>query len=281
MKKPKTLYVSDLDGTLLGTDSRISPQSSDIISDLSAQGALITVATARTPASVVPLLTGTRTSVPAIVMTGCALWNRTTASFESYHFIPQKDITAAIDSCRNLDVHPFTYAMASDGSTLDVYHGARSLNPQEEKFYLERRHLCLKRFHLGVTASDKALHRTMLCFAMGLKDSICRAADAVTACTSCSLCCYPDIFNNDIYNLEIYPPGVNKASAILALKKSLGAERLVVFGDNLNDLPMLAVADVAVAVGNAFPQVKEAADIVIEPNYTDAVARFIEKDFIG
>ena len=44
---------------------------------------------------------------------------------------------------------------------------------------------------------------------------------------------------------------------------------------------MLAVADVAVAVGNAFPQVKEAADIVIEPNYTDAVARFIEKDFIG
>lgn len=133
MKKPKTLYVSDLDGTLLSTDSRISPRSSEIISRLSAKGALITVATARTPASVVPLLTGTRTSVPAIVMTGCALWNRNTASFENYHFIPEDDIATAIDSCRNLDVHPFTYAMAPDSSTLDVYHGAQSLNPQEEK----------------------------------------------------------------------------------------------------------------------------------------------------
>ena len=44
------------------------------------------------------------------------------------------------------------------------------------------------------------------------------------------------------------------------------ASRLVVFGDNLNDLPMLAEADLAVAVGNALPAVKEAADIVIEPD---------------
>lgn len=121
----------------------------------------------------------------------------------------------------------------------------------------------------------------MLCFAMGTKDSICNAAEAVKANTSCSLCCYPDIFNNDIYNLEIFPSGVNKAAAILSLKKKTGAERLVVFGDNLNDLSMLEAADVAVAVDNAFSQVKEAADIIIGPNYSDAVARFIEKDFVG
>lgn len=66
MKKPKTLYVSDLDGTLLSTDSHISQRSSEIISDLTAQGALITVATARTPATVVPLLANTRTAAPAI-----------------------------------------------------------------------------------------------------------------------------------------------------------------------------------------------------------------------
>ena len=42
---------------------------------------------------------------------------------------------------------------------------------------------------------------------------------------------------------------------------------------------MFEVADVAVAVGNALPEVKAAAaDVVIEPNYTDAVARFIEAD---
>ena len=66
---------------------------------------------------------------------------------------------------------------------------------------------------------------------------------------------------------------------MLRLKEELGADRLVVFGDSLNDLPMLAVADVAVAVANALPEVREAADIVIEPNYTDSVARFIASDF--
>jgi len=50
----------------------------------------------------------------------------------------------------------------------------------------------------------------------------------------------------------------------------------VVFGDNLNDLPMMAVADVAVAVENALPEVKAKADVVIGPNTDDAVARWIE-----
>ena len=63
------------------------------------------------------------------------------------------------------------------------------------------------------------------------------------------------------------------------LAAQLGADRIVVFGDNLNDLSMLAVADVAVAVGNARPEVKDVADIVIGPNSADSVALFIEKDF--
>ncbi len=72
---------------------------------------------------------------------------------------------------------------------------------------------------------------------------------------------------------------MSKADAVLRLKASTGADRVVAFGDNLNDLPMFGVADLAVAVGNALPDVKDAADVVIDPNYTDSVARFIESDF--
>ena len=53
------------------------------------------------------------------------------------------------------------------------------------------------------------------------------------------------------------------------------ADRVVAFGDNINDLPMLRAADVAVAVGNALPEVKAAADIVICFNTEDSVARFV------
>ena len=70
------LFLSDLDGTLLNESSRISDNSSRIISELSHRGALISVATARTPATVDPLMRDTFTTIPAITMTGAALWNR-------------------------------------------------------------------------------------------------------------------------------------------------------------------------------------------------------------
>ena len=65
-----------------------------------------------------------------------------------------------------------------------------------------------------------------------------------------------------------------------ALATKLGATRTVVFGDNLNDLPMMSVADLSVAAPGALGQVKEAADIVLEASPT-AVADFMTRDFAG
>ncbi|MDE6573708.1 MAG: Cof-type HAD-IIB family hydrolase [Muribaculaceae bacterium] len=273
-----TLYVSDMDGTLLGSDSRISARSAEIISRLSHEGAMITVATARTPATVVPLMADTYTDIPAVVMTGCSWWLREAGEFFEPFFLPENDVADALRICAECNVHPFVYVMSPDNRTLDVYHAARGLNKAEEGFYLERCKLSGKRFHLRTAAPERAGRYSMLLYGMGDAEPIKAAAEVFRKNTECSVCCYPDIFNENIYNLEVFPPGVNKAESVERLKKKLGAERLVVFGDNLNDLSMLAVADVAVAMGNALPLVKEAADVVIEPNYTDAVARFIEQD---
>lgn len=273
-----TLYVSDMDGTLLSTDSRISSTSAQIISELSEQGGLITVATARTPATVVPLLAATRTNIPAVVMTGCAYWDRNSGTFVEPRFIPRCDVIDSLNECNELGVFPFVYVLAPDSTSLDVYHEAPRLNKAEESFYLERANLTLKRFHLGTPPPERALTHTMLFYAMGPAEPIKAAAENLRKRSECSICCYPDIFNPEIYNLEIFPPGIDKAGAVAELKKRLGAKRLVVFGDNLNDLPMFAVADVSVAMGNALPEVKSAATVTVDPNYTDAVARFILED---
>lgn len=277
--KNRTLYISDLDGTLLGTDSLISERSAQIISELSQQGALITVATARTPATVVPLLADTITTPPAIVMTGCAWWNRREARLSNLHFIPGADVAAALEMCRDYGVAPFVYVLSEDGATLDVYHESKTLNIAEEQFYNERTNLPLKRFHLGTPPPRRAFEYSILFYAMGESEDITHAAEAFREKTECTVCTYPDIFNPQFFNFEIFPPGMTKATAVRELKKQMQAERLVVFGDNLNDLTMFAEADLAVAVGNALPEVKNAADVVIEPNYTDAVARFIAEDF--
>ena len=81
--------------------------------------------------------------------------------------------------------------------------------------------------------------------------------------------------------MDVYAPGCSKATAIRDIAAELGADRVVVFGDNLNDLPMMEVADLSVAVDNALLAVKEKADIVIGPNTSPSVASFIREDFAG
>lgn len=275
----KTLYVSDMDGTLLSSDSRVSANSARILSELSADGALITVATARTPATVVPLLSNMRLHGDAIVMTGSATWSFEEDCFQNVRFIPKEQYLLALEFCSANGVQPFIYVMAEDCRTLDVYHGATTMNKSEESFYLERCRLKLKRFHLGTPAPVRAETYAMLMFATGQRANIEAAAEQLRAETACSVSCYPDIFNHKVALLEVLAPGVSKALAIKEMRERLKADRVVVFGDNLNDLPMFSVADEAVAVGNAMPEVKAAATHVIEPNYTDSVARYIAEDY--
>ena len=276
----KSLYVSDMDGTLLGADSQISERTRAIISELSSRGALITVATARTPATVAPLLRGILMLPPAIVMTGAALWNHAAdgkGSFAEVHYMKRADLEAALAACTNAGIHPFIYTMGQNG-VLHVYHAGKSaLNRAEQSFYDQRRSLPLKRFHLRTNIPAECFERTILLCALGPIAQTDAAAKVVEAETHCQVQSYPDALQPETGILEVFAPGVTKAAAIRRVKTITGADRVVAFGDNLNDLPMLAEADLAVAVGNALPEVKDAADIVIEPNTTDSVARFIAK----
>ena len=57
MDKPRTLYISDLDGTLLDDTSMISDESARLLDDaIRHHGAVFTIATARTPATVMPIM---------------------------------------------------------------------------------------------------------------------------------------------------------------------------------------------------------------------------------
>ena len=58
----RTLYITDLDGTLLNADSKVSEESVRLINEAVEAGAMFAAATARTPATVDPLLEGIRPS---------------------------------------------------------------------------------------------------------------------------------------------------------------------------------------------------------------------------
>lgn len=272
-----TLYVSDLDGTLLNNGSFVSDRSAGIISDLTADGALITVATARTPATVVPLLANTATDVPYVVLTGAATFDPIDMTYLAVSSIPRADCALLNRLFAEARINPFVYRFF-DKRNLIVYHD-RSMTEQEYAFYEERAHLKLKRFTFEPQPDPDA--EAVLFFAIGAETDIRALADEIARTERFSVSCYPDIFAVGIYLLEVFTAGVSKADAVVELKQHVGAERLVVFGDNLNDIPMFGVADLAVAVANAQPRVREAADIVIGPNFDDSVAKFIHDDYYG
>ncbi len=68
-----------------------------------------------------------------------------------------------------------------------------------------------------------------------------------------------------------------KGVAAQRVKAVTGCHTLIAVGDYENDLSMFKVADLAVAVGDALPMVKRAADIVIKDCEDDAIADLIDK----
>lgn len=79
--------------------------------------------------------------------------------------------------------------------------------------------------------------------------------------------------------LEVAAGGVTKASGLALLGEALGfgPTDVVAFGDNLNDVEMLAWAGYGVAMGNGEPDAKAVADEVVASNDDEGVADVIER----
>ena len=88
---------------------------------------------------------------------------------------------------------------------------------------------------------------------------------------------YENLSSPGWYWLTIQDALATKEHAIRCLRRMNGLEacRLVVFGDEVNDIGMFKAADEALAVANAIPAAKEHATEIIDSNEEDGVARYI------
>ena len=90
---------------------------------------------------------------------------------------------------------------------------------------------------------------------------------------------FPDLVvtSSARHNIELNAPAANKGDALRALAAALDIpmERVMAVGDGLNDRTMLEAAGVAVAMGNAHPEIKALADFVTDDCDHDGAARAI------
>ena len=274
-KEVKTLFISDLDGTLLMPDVRVSDESAALINRAIAEGALFSCATARTPSTVSHLLRDIHTPLPYIVMTGAAMWDAATRSYSNVITQSPATASAVLQTLRDHRLPAFIYSM--NGNMIDIRH-IGPLSPLEVTFMSERDSSPFKRFFINPDGNSEIpdpLTDVILFYMMQPSDHVEATYRDVREIKGCNPIFYHDIFGPETGIMEIFSSEASKAHAMLRLKADTGADRVVAFGDNLNDLPLLRAADVAVAVENAVPQVKDAADIVIGPNTADSVAKFI------
>lgn len=272
----RTLYVTDLDGTLLNPEGEVSPETRATLNTAIAEGALVSVATARTPATISRLLAGIDLRLPMTVMTGAALWDMKSGRYSNVRYMSEETARRLTDIYLQTGLPTFIYTLGED-MVIHIYHLGK-MDTLARRFMEERINNPYKRFHVddeGESREMPPFDRVLLFLTMRPTDETKAVYDRIRREVDCRPIFYHDMYGDEVAELEVFAPSASKAAGVREIAEIAEAGRVVVFGDNVNDLPMLETADRGVAVANAVEEVKESADEVIGSNAENSVARYI------
>ena len=272
----KTLYVSDLDGTLLNSDKKVSDYSVETINHAIENGALFTVATARSFVSALDLTKDLNLNAPMVLMNGVFIYDKNESKFLKYQALSKENISHVIKFLNKCGEHARMFAF--DGERMIVYvpsdYKASCSEDQESKY---RQNIVVDNLE------DYAYSTPIVSFVLiDAYEKLEPIYKELSSENNFYCCFYNDIYHPEVYWLEIYDKSVSKANGVDYVKKYVGADSLTAFGDQINDIEMLHHADNAICVANAADIVKKEADIVLTlSNNEDAVANYIGKIFGG
>jgi hypothetical protein len=261
---PPKLVASDLDGTLVRSDNTIDDRTRRAIAAVEAAGAAVVFCTARPHRGLTELAGATGHRGAVICNNGAMLWDLHTESvLEVSPLQPAvaRELVAlleaevpggvwAVERARGFGHEPeyVTRWPIPEDAAVDAIHGL--IAEPAVKLMLRHRDL----------TADVLLERAQAACGHLAEISHSSTTDAL---------------------LEISAAGVSKATALARLCDERGIDRrdVVAFGDMPNDLPMLAWAGHSVAVANAHPDVRAAADEITASNDEDGVAVVLERLF--
>lgn len=264
----KKFYISDLDGTLLNPYGEVTSRSFDILNTLLSEGMDLTFATARTASTALKILEGIPLQIPVILMNGVAVYDTRKSAYTEEAGLQSEQSLAALEILANRAAPAFVYTI--EENQLFCYNPP-FLNESMRQFRLHREERYSKKFtdisRYEELAEEKIIYFTLV----GSKSELTPVYKALSSVSGLECLLYEDVYEDDWF-LEVHRNGVSKGTTALKLKDSLQAGELIVFGDNLNDLPLFAAADYRFATANGKEAVRQAADQIIGPNTHDSVA---------
>lgn len=263
---PKTtLFVTDLDGTLLAPDATLPEGAAEAVWDLYRRGIHLSYATARTIRSAAFILKGLPFPAPIALMNGVLMRDMNEGRYVDSNLLSPE----TADRILSVGGEPFVYTLTPEGELFTAYH--RIANEHMEDFRRERVDKYakpfrqLEDFHTLIEEKQRIIY---FCY-LDTEERLRPIHDAIVSmrdlsgeiCTKCAF--YPDHYRPGLWYLEVFAPTASKGTVIRRLREMTGAKTVVCFGDNGNDLPMFAESDYAFAVERAADAVKDAADAVI------------------
>jgi len=267
----KTLYVTDLDGTLLNTKSRINQYSLDIINGLVEKGMLFTYATARSLVSASVVAQGLSTNIPIIAYNGAFIINPSTNEILSSAYFQNDETDKIIEVLNRFKISPLVYSYINGDEKVSW------ITEKENdgiRYYLDTRKGD-KRFR-PLTDYNRLYDGDMFYITcIGEREELLPIYEIFSQDDRYTCSLHQEIYRPE-YWCEILPKKANKAEAIANLKKLWNCDRVISFGDAVNDIPMFRISNECYAVRNAVDELKELATGIIESNDEDGVAKWLQ-----
>lgn len=272
----KELFLSDLDGTLLDRDAKLSKRTTDILNKLIADGLNFTIATARAKETVLDILSELNYKLPFVLMNGVLIYDAATEHFINVEYLPPSISKQIADVFSHHNTAGLMYKLVN-GETITNYE---SLDlPHMQAFFDERTKNGSRKF-VKSDSFYKDIDENVIYFVLiDKRERLLKIKEDIEKITDVTITMYRDIYTEDLYFFEVFSANASKANAALYLKKHFGAQKLIAFGDNYNDVSMFETCDESYAVANAKSQLKDLATSTIASCTDDGVAEYLQKRF--
>ena len=263
----------DIDGTLLNEQGQITPRTRRAIKQAHAAGVMVALATARRYFSATQFAAELSLTGPVAAYDGAVI--REHPSGECWHSdpLPAPVGQAAVDTIARHGLQPLVQYHQADGE--HILTGPESGDTPWQATYFQVFAFQLERRPLDKLCAGR--HDPLRVVAFGPKERLARIAEEVRP-LACQFFLNP-MGSYGSAELSIMSPTVSKGNAlgILSSRLYLPLSQTMVLGDSFNDISMLGLAGLSVAMGQAPAEVRAVAHALTLSNTQDGAALAIER----
>ncbi|WP_275552263.1 HAD hydrolase family protein [Anaerotignum lactatifermentans] len=271
-RREEFFFVSGFDGALCGEKTGVTPYSVFELNQLLNDGVAFTIATERTPASLLADVGGIHLNLPVIAMDGAVLFDMKEKRYLACNALSKEMTKRICHFLQEKDLHYFLNVVLED-ALLIYYREFR--NEEEQKLYERARTSPYRNYVHGEVPEEGAIVYILL--VLTDEDADMAEAEIRRMDTEGELLFLRDKTETPegYCHLKIYHKNATKEYMMQRLLENLGGEkrRIVAFGSNRNDLSMMAAADISYATREASPEARAVADYELKSK--DGVVRTI------